>query len=422
MVLIQEVSSLLKQAKKIVEKYDAIDKVTGGKFNIFTILERDRSETRHSRFISELLNVNGSHGQNGLFLKLFYELFSDELSGYWIGDKTDFDIETFSKKAKAYTEQSNSVNGQSGFIDIVIETDSHAIIIENKIDAVDQHAQLHRYALAKKGKNILIIYLTLDGKAPSPKSKGDLLDKNVALLSYSYHIVKWLTTCINASATLPTIRETLIQYESLIRKITYQNEENMEKEMVELLLQDNNVQTAQQVSNALSQAKAELELEFWKEMNFTLAKIIEKSGFKMWESQNEEKKMIEILLSRFKQGDGVIWFFYQKANLPEKYFSFAIGCDGYDNRLYIGCYPHDKDDKYIEKGYSECANLLEYPFEKRKHYQYFGEKRDFYGDGIFELMDASKRSEFAINSANDLKPILENLKNRIDKYEVDSTK
>ena len=65
---------LLKNISVIRNKYDEISKVTGDKFNIFSILHLESDEVRlHSRLIGELLNPNGSHNQKGLYLKLFID-------------------------------------------------------------------------------------------------------------------------------------------------------------------------------------------------------------------------------------------------------------------------------------------------------------------------------------------------------------
>lgn len=417
----EKVNSLLKQTEKIIEKYDAIDKATGGKFNIFTILERDRSETRHSRFLAELLNPKGSHGQGGLYLGLFYKMFEDEFNGRWINENTSFDIEEFSKKAWAHTEQSHSVENKQGYIDIVIETDQYAIVIENKIDAGDQNEQLQRYVQSKKTKSVLIIYLSPDLREPSNNSKGILEAENIVLLSYATHIIEWLTSCISESATLPSVRETLVQYEKLLRKITNQNGVDVEKEMIELLFKDGNIKVAQDIYNALPKARAILELKFWKKVSELLIPRLEKYGLEIWDKP--DKDVMYKIIKRAQRGTEPVSFFYKQEYEKGKYFNFGIGCDNYKNEFYIGCYPCDEDGNYIKKDSSQkCFGDLKNPFETNEHYIYFGAERDFYGDGLFELLDQAKCEKLAQDTVKDIEPILAKLQNSIKNYFVSSNK
>lgn len=406
----ESANSLLKQVEKIIEKHDAIDKVTGGKFNIFTILERDRSETRHSRFLAELLNPKGSHGQGSIYLELFYRIFEEEFNGRWFGKNVPFNLETFTDKALVHTEQ---FNGQNGLIDIIIETQTHAIIIENKIDACDQDKQLERYAQSKKNKNILIIYLTLDGHVASQNSMGLLSAENVVLLSYAIHIIKWVKACINESATLPAIRETLVQYVKLLQKMTYQTGDVMEREMIELLLKDGNLKAAQEISNVLNKARATLEAKFWFQVNQLFIPYITKYSFQ--EKEYSEQEIMSFVLARPKYGDSMLEFWYARQEYQKgRYFNFGIGCDNIDNRLYIGCYPINQEHEYLQGSCSECIKLLEYPFKTNKHYVYFGEKRDFFGDGIYELLNENRCNELAQETVSDLVPILKELKIHVD--------
>ncbi|MBX0332941.1 PD-(D/E)XK nuclease family protein [Pontibacter sp. HSC-14F20] len=62
--------NLLDNVGAIHHKYQKLEKQEG--FNIFSVLRSHSDEVRvHSRFIAELLNPKGSHGQGTLFLNLF---------------------------------------------------------------------------------------------------------------------------------------------------------------------------------------------------------------------------------------------------------------------------------------------------------------------------------------------------------------
>ena len=67
------IESLLSKVKLVVDKYDEIERITGEKYNIFSILGLSSDELAHSRFLANLLNPQGSHGQGDIYLKLFFE-------------------------------------------------------------------------------------------------------------------------------------------------------------------------------------------------------------------------------------------------------------------------------------------------------------------------------------------------------------
>ncbi|MBO0201250.1 PD-(D/E)XK nuclease family protein, partial [Vibrio alginolyticus] len=69
----------LKEVYLINLKYEKLNEVTESGFNIFSILRNESEEVAlHSRFIGELLNPNGSHGQGRLFQQLFLQQLQGE--------------------------------------------------------------------------------------------------------------------------------------------------------------------------------------------------------------------------------------------------------------------------------------------------------------------------------------------------------
>lgn len=195
--------------------------VRGERFNIFDVLGIDSDELSHSDVIAELLNPKGTHGQGNAFLELFLKTL-----------QPDF---TFDADHASVTVAREVSVGKDGRIDILITNDmKQAIIIENKIYAPDQPEQLRRYdSYAEKtyGKgNYRIIYLTLDGHEASDQSRGDIVYTS---LSYRNDILSWVDHCIRYASTMPLIRETLIQYRALIKKLTNQN---MEQKLSDELL------------------------------------------------------------------------------------------------------------------------------------------------------------------------------------------
>jgi hypothetical protein len=73
----QVIQNLLSQVGAISKKYEELAKVTGENFNVFRVLKIHSDEVRmHSALLGELLNPQGSHGQNDVFLKLFIEQYN----------------------------------------------------------------------------------------------------------------------------------------------------------------------------------------------------------------------------------------------------------------------------------------------------------------------------------------------------------
>jgi hypothetical protein len=207
---LNEVNVILQQEK--IKKEESLKR--GERFNMFETLGVAHYEVTHSSILASFLNPKELHGQGDMFLKLFFST---------IGDETGLDT----ANSNVYTEFSN----EEGRIDILIEDNNNkAVIIENKIYAGDQDAQLIRYnrfANNKYKKGFSIYYLTLAGDEASEKSAKTVQYK---CISYAQDIINWLEQCIKESATTPMIRETLVQYKNHIKQLTNQDMEAINKE------------------------------------------------------------------------------------------------------------------------------------------------------------------------------------------------
>jgi len=227
-----EIRHLLNNAQIIYEHFDELRKLSGEGFNIFSVLQIESSEVvTHSRFLTELLNPNGSHGIGDTFLKLFV----DQL------DIPDFNTKTATAKSEISIGEKTDETG--GRIDIVISNQSgRKIVIENKIYAVDQPNQLLRYR--NQYPDATLLYLTLNGKKPSDYSKGKgegkLSDEAYKCISYRNDILNWLENCRKESANFPLLRETITQYIILIKKLTNQNlSSKMNEQIIDLVISNN---------------------------------------------------------------------------------------------------------------------------------------------------------------------------------------
>ena len=121
-------------------------------------------------------------------------------------------------------------------IDILISSGSKAVIIENKIKAKYSDNQLSTYQqkLIDQGytkENIKLVYLNLQGDAVPENEQDETVREEAIVLSYKEHIIGWLPKCLASVVLVPTIRETLVQYINLTRKLvgkSLNGEETME--------------------------------------------------------------------------------------------------------------------------------------------------------------------------------------------------
>lgn len=180
--LLDEVRLILKKAE--VEKKEADRR--GESFNIFNVLGVTSDETRtHSAFIAELLDPNGSHGLGDQFLRSFVDTVDCLRS--W-----NFDT----KSAKVHKELSiggkNEDCSEGGRIDIAVESNGKAIIIENKIYAGDQEKQLVRYynyGTKNCSNGFRLLYLTLNGDDASKYSREKLVvNEDYYTVAYNHEI------------------------------------------------------------------------------------------------------------------------------------------------------------------------------------------------------------------------------------------
>lgn len=233
----------------------------GERFNIFAILGLQRDENRtHSRYLAELLSSAGRHGEGARFLNAFV---NDVL-----GLSLDLS-EHVNVTRELATEHQRRV-------DIVVELPELIIGIEVKIDAGDQKAQLHDYYTAlkyraKNRKKVVLVYLTLDGKAASVYSLKDLEQENVHCLSFEKDIRQWIDTCASLSKHKPELSYALIQYKRLLENLTGAGTSMTALIADKLANNCDDLETALAVEKALPSAKAAVMLRFWEELSSALA-------------------------------------------------------------------------------------------------------------------------------------------------------
>ena len=232
--------------KSEVEKAEAHKR--GEHFNIFNVLDLTTDETRtHSAFIAELLDPNGSHGLGDQFLQSFVNTIDCLKSWH-------FDTQSARVHKELSIGGKNEDCSEGGRIDIVVESNGKAIIIENKIYAGDQEKQLVRYynyGTKNYSNGIRLLYLTLNGDDASEYSHEKLVvNEDYYAIAYNHEISDWLQRCIEFSARQPLVRETLIQYQNLINQLTMNNmDKNSQEELLKLMSDPKNIDSICSILN-----------------------------------------------------------------------------------------------------------------------------------------------------------------------------
>lgn len=256
---VQHLIALDKQRKEEARK-------RGEKYNIFSVLGLETSEVQtHSAFLASLLNPDGNHGVGSAFLDAFVREMNLE----------DLQLDTTDSQVNVEHVTSD------GRIDILIfDNNKKAIIIENKIYAGDQYEQLKRYddyAKQQFTNGYRLLYLTLDGHKPSKDSTKDLKDNQYFRLAYNNNlnfsnedtsnsdnvinrdVLHWLEECVKIAYNKPLVRETIIQYQSLIKTLTGMNSENETKqEIIKLFATKENFETAALIADNIRGIKKHL--------------------------------------------------------------------------------------------------------------------------------------------------------------------
>ncbi len=247
---------LLKEINVISKKYEILNQKTGGYFNIFNVANIVYDEVIICRELYEFLSPKGSHFQGTAYLKQFF-------NGVLKIDVEEKELET----ARVYREYVINNNRR---IDLVIETNTHFIPIEVKINANDQPKQCYDYYQMARNSNVY--YLTLEGNTPGDisaygLSKTEAGYKEVTCISFADDILNWLDDCVKQIETIKIapIREVILQFMSIIRKLTNQLEEDKEMEVKELLMESSeNMRSAIAIENSLNEAKQDLILKLFK--------------------------------------------------------------------------------------------------------------------------------------------------------------
>ena len=330
---------LLNEIKNIVNKYklEKRNQLKEGKsFNIFKILNASYKENLHSKFIGELLDPNGSHGQGYLFLNLFLEHINPVLPNFKFN----------ASSANIYLEYNigsiNNSQKQGGRIDLLIkDNEKRLIIIENKIKAKDQPKQLERYynfaASNSKKNNFIILYLTPDGHHPSQESTEKLKKQDYLCISYKKHIIPWLEKCIEATKNKHQLNEVLNQYLQTIKSEILYIMENWLQEKIYTQATTSNETLEAALSIINSNLKNHIREKFINslEEKATIYGFITKfvGDGKYWRGLKFQQETYKTDFINYEKNNRWILFIDEKKS---RRFAMYIGWDNRSNGVYFG--------------------------------------------------------------------------------------
>ena len=229
------VNELCNTIVKVDKTVDEKRRKTAGTMNIAEIMNRHRLENQHSNILSFLIDPDEKHnhieyGESFLFLL--------KEKGLKI------------KGSKIFSVTREDSTDEYRRMDLLIETDTDFIIIENKIGAGDQQNQINDYVSFLERKTnapdkIFIVYLTLFGDEPSKKSISmEMLNelkksKKFISLSYSDDIISWLEK-LQVSKEETILQSGINQYIDVVKGITHKRKEifNMKQAVSKELLKE----------------------------------------------------------------------------------------------------------------------------------------------------------------------------------------
>ena len=262
-------------------------------YNIFTLFHGFSDEVNlHSNFIASLLDPNGDHYKNDLFLKLFLETCGID----------DFSIDT--STATVFKEFKH--------IDIYISDGKKHIILENKVYAKDQPTQIARYIKAIQNKDaeesdrvkdedIYVLYLHPDRELPKENSLGGYklnqdntkLEKdgssiNFKVISYGKEILEWIDRCKNEVSNITDLNVFLSQYKDVIEMIydRYKRIDEMNNEdLVEIFKK--NYTAVSDIACNYEQTRRKIINDFFQNISDSLKDIYkEEKGFEISQPNN----------------------------------------------------------------------------------------------------------------------------------------
>lgn len=223
-------------------------------FNFFSLYDMERCEEEtHQKMLYFMLSRIGDRAVRHMFMQRLVDIVG--LPGAYRDIMWEVDKEH---------------SAADGRMDLFLYSKKEhiCVIIELKIDAPDQERQLEKYRDYVKNchyADYRIVYLTLDGRAPSGQSVGSTDEDKLICASFTGHIVEWLETCIAICGEYGIEASLITQYKLLLIKLRGEN--NMNEKIREIIGSDEGrLKACLSIANALSDVKADVLYQFLSEI------------------------------------------------------------------------------------------------------------------------------------------------------------
>tara|TARA_R110000796_G_scaffold245195_1_gene369194 strand:- start:64179 stop:65432 length:1254 start_codon:yes stop_codon:yes gene_type:complete len=185
--------------------------------NLLRLLFAVHDEVRlHTPLLGWLLDPKGDHGLGATPLTRFLSILEIDPAG--------------AEHARIWRERSFAEHGR---VDLMVELPDRCIVIENKLYAADQEAQLWRYQKVLDAQPVLplashLFYLTPDGCEPSPLSISAPVDSeetgileagSYQCISYQNEIHTWLSALLKKVPEESRVHHILTQYHEVLMEV-----------------------------------------------------------------------------------------------------------------------------------------------------------------------------------------------------------
>lgn len=235
-------------------------------YNMVNIVRKENAEVgMHSNVIYSLIDPNGLHYQDELFLQIFI--------------KDVLELNNFGAVLSVNAEESTNENRR---VDFTIKSSNYYIGIEMKVDALDLENQISHYyddlkekASKDSNQEVIIYYLTKNGKDASFHSHREIEYKKI---SFEKHILQWIENCQKEVKNITNLNEAFENYKDIVKKITNKYEGRVMSLKNELLKNEEYFELAKQISEAFQEAKNEKINEFKNKQINLIIEIIEEKN------------------------------------------------------------------------------------------------------------------------------------------------
>lgn len=347
-------------------------------YNIVNVVQKASCEVgMHSKVIYSLINPNGLHYQNDLFLNLFIE--------YVLG----FNLKDFGEIQNINVKE---VTDQNRRIDFTIKSENYFIGIEMKINATDLNNQISHYKeyLEKQANHqkVLLYYLTKDGKDASKKSKNNV---DIERVSFQNHILTWLNACQSEVKNITNLNVALEDYKNIVKKITGKYKGNVVSIEEELVESKVHLKTVLSLDEKMKKIKGNILFKFFQDVELVLGKDNQSISNKI---QNPTRVLSKIkciqVFTRGRKKHTYFGYFYDYKFKNNLYLHIQYAQGG----LYVGVVKLDYECNFLEINENDISfegGFLHY--ENKNYGKKFGDIKRLNNDNILDFKNSNLKDE-----------------------------